>query len=308
MEFPQKLHPLLNNKMKRRYLWILILPLAMGSCGNKSSEMKAESASVQELALEDASVDNMQKLGSNADRSNAPVNNNLETSIPNTVKIIKRGNISLESKKITESKKNLDALLKNFNAYYEQETTNNSNDFTSYNLTIRVPVNSFDNLLTALESGQDKLTEKNISAEDVSIQYYDISSRLKSKRAYLERYQAMVSSAKNVKDLLEIQEQIRQLQEEIDSNEGILRNLSNQVNYSTLTVNLFEYQANLPMGSNSFWVKIKDSLIFGWNMIQTIVLGIIGLWPIWIVAIVAIAIIRKLRRKRKASLQQRQND
>ena len=110
----------------------------------------------------------------------------------------------------------------------------------------------------------------------------------------------MVSSAKNVKDLLEIQEQIRKLQEEIDSSEATMRNLSNQVNYSTITINLFEYQANLPMGSNSFWVKIKDSLTFGWNMIQTIALGIISLWPIWTIVVLVAWAIQRIRKNRKA--------
>ncbi|MGB7528456.1 DUF4349 domain-containing protein [Sphingobacterium cellulitidis] len=287
--------------MKRIFIWPMLLLLTMASCRNNHQEDVA-SADQMEAA---SNVDNVMLepsalKGNNVDRNDASTNEPIQNQQNNNSKIIRSGNISLESKKIEQSKANLDALLKKFNAYYEQENTSNNNDFTSYNLTIRIPANAFDNFLSALEKGEDKLTDKNISAQDVSIQYYDLESRLKSKRAFLERYQNMVSSAKNVKDLLEIQEQIRQLQEDIDSSEATMRNLSNQVNYCTLTVNLFEYQANLPMGSNSFWVKMKDSLVFGWNMIQTLVLGIIGIWPIWIIAAVIILTIQKIRKNKRA--------
>ncbi|VTP86525.1 DUF4349 domain-containing protein [Sphingobacterium daejeonense] len=284
--------------MKRNNLWILILLIAMGSCADKNDETSSKSVEISPATLMEPAEAADDEFAGVKDYALEP-RDKVELSIPNHVKIIKNGNVSIESKNITKSKKNLDALMKRFSAYYQQETTNNNNDLTSYNLIIRVPTTSFESMMTALESGEDNVTEKNISAEDVSLQYFDLQSRLKSKRAYLERYQAMVSSAKNVKELLEIQEQIRQLQEDIDSNEATYRNLSNQINYSTLTVNLFEYQANLPMGSNSFWVQIKESINFGWNIIESLILGIIGLWPVWIILGTLIFVIKKVIKKRK---------
>lgn len=285
--------------MKRNNLWVLLLLISMGSCGNKFAEQNSEEMSSKDFN-ESAAVTISQDAGiSPLVSAEMKITERIPQQSASNIKIIKRGNISLESRKIEVSKKNIDALLKKFNAYYEQESSSNSNYLTSYKLKIRIPTSSFDNFLLAMENGEDKITDKNISAEDVSITYHDYESRLKSKRAYLERYQEMVASAKNVKDLLEIQEQIRQLQEEIDSKEALLRNLTNEINYSTLTVDLFEYQANLSMGSNSFFAKVKTSLEFGWNLIQNIALGIIGIWPVWIVVGLVVVIIRNFRRKRR---------
>ena len=285
--------------MKRNNLWVLLLLISMGSCGNKFAEQNSEEMSSKDFN-ESAAVTISQDAGiSPLVSAEMKITERIPQQSASNIKIIKRGNISLESRKIEVSKKNIDALLKKFNAYYEQESSSNSNYFTSYKLKIRIPTSSFDNFLLAMENGEDKITDKNISAEDVSITYHDYESRLKSKRAYLERYQEMVASAKNVKDLLEIQEQIRQLQEEIDSKEALLRNLTNEINYSTLTVDLFEYQANLSTGSNSFFAKVKRSLEFGWNLIQNIALGIIGIWPVWIVVGLVVVIIRNFRRKRR---------
>lgn len=237
----------------------------------------------------------------------APAENTIERSQSvNKPKIIREGNISIESKDVKTSKKNLDQQLKQMSGYYERESANtDNNNLISYDLVLRIPSDKLDVFLTSVENGKDKITSKSLTSEDVSLQYYDLESRLKSKRAYLERYQAMVSSAKNVKELLEIQEQIRQLQEEIDSSESVMRNLSGQVNYSSLRINLFDYQSNLPMGSNSFWSRVKSSFGFGGDLVANIVLGIIGLWPIFLIGSLVVFVVLRWRNRRKVRFQSR---
>lgn len=237
----------------------------------------------------------------------APAENTIERSQSvNKPKIIREGNISIESKDVKTSKKNLDQQLKQMGGYYERESANtDNNNLISYDLVLRIPSDKLDGFLTSVENGKDKITSKSLTSEDVSLQYYDLESRLKSKRAYLERYQAMVSSAKNVKELLEIQEQIRQLQEEIDSSESVMRNLSGQVNYSSLRINLFDYQSNLPMGSNSFWSRVKSSFGFGGDLVANIVLGIIGLWPIFLIGSLVVFVVLRWRNRRKVRFQSR---
>ena len=287
--------------MKRKIIWGILLSMTLGACnqiqGVKDEMVSPEAEAYGMAATGEVAADATAVEGKSAI---APQQAEPQKFVDNGIKIVRTGNLSLESKDINSSKQNLDQLVKRFQGYYEEESANNTQDFTSYNLIIRIPSTSFDQFLTAISSGSDKVTSKTISASDVSMTYFDLASRLKSKRAYLEKYQAMVASAKNVKELLEIQEQIRQLQEDIDSSESLMRNMNSQIKYSTLTINLFEYQANLPMGTNSFWVQLKDALAFGMSLIRSIVLGIIGLWPIWIVTALAVWIVLRIRRTRKA--------
>lgn len=286
--------------------------LASASC-NQSREQEA---SLPELDHTEAvnKNDNIQPKSFSlkgadvsAEASYASAVKTVETVQPvNKPKIIREGNISIESKDVKASKKSLDQQLKQLGGYYERESANTDNiNRISYDLVMRIPSDKLDGFLTSVENGKDKITSKSLTSEDVSLQYYDLESRLKSKRAYLERYQAMVSSAKNVKELLEIQEQIRQLQEEIDSNESMMRNLSGQVNYSSLRINLFDYQSNLPMGSNSFWSRVKSSFGFGGDLIANIVLGIIGLWPIFLIGSIIVFVVLRWRNRRKVRFQSR---
>lgn len=230
------------------------------------------------------------------DQAPAPVPS---TSVPQNKKIIRSGNIAVESKAIKKSKLALDALLARYGGYYEQETLSSSGNYGSYSLVARIPSEKLDLFLKDLEKGGDKLTERSIRSEDVSLQYFDAESRLKSKRAYLERYQQMVAQAKNVKDLLEIQEQIRQLQEDIESQESIMRNLKDQIGFSSLTIQLFEYQANLPIGSQSFWIQLKEAMADGWASVGEVALFVLRLWPFVLLILVATFAWRKVRRAKK---------
>ncbi|KGE14450.1 DUF4349 domain-containing protein [Sphingobacterium deserti] len=251
---------------------------------NKSPEVANEAPVAEVSVTGDAAADAQgvrqmsQSAPSNQENPSAVLG-----SIPQTKKIIRSGNLAIESKDIAKSKATLDALCKRLSGYYEQETLTNSGSYSSYSLVVRIPANQLDQYLKAIEQGDDKLTERSLRSEDVSLQYFDTESRLKSKRSYLERYQQMVAQAKNVKELLEIQEQIRQLQEEIDSQENVMRSLRDQVNFSSIAIQLFEYQANSPMGSQGFWIRLKQALADGWRLTAGIFLTVISLWPIFIV-------------------------
>ncbi|MVZ66269.1 DUF4349 domain-containing protein [Sphingobacterium sp. DK4209] len=298
------MHPLRNSIMKRFNLLVIGTALFFNSCSQSDKMESTADAAVAEVGAEYLDSPSPVMASKAVEGSAADVVTMQTPEAINPVvnkKIVRTGNISIESKDVKASKKTLDGLLKNVQGYYENETVNNARAYTSFDLVVRIPSNKLDALLANLENGTDKITEKNLRAEDVSAQYYDTESRLKSKRAYLERYQQMVSSAKSVKDLLEIQEQIRMLQEEIDASEGVLRSLSGQVNYSTLTIHLFEENANLPMGSNSFWTRVKDSFAFGWDLIENLTIGIIGLWPLLIVAVLVIYVIRSIRRRKRSN-------
>lgn len=214
-------------------------------------------------------------------------------------KIIRSGNIAVESKAIGKSKQAMDVLLMRYGGYYEQESLSSAGSYSNYSLIARIPAAHLDQFLKDIEKGGDKLTERSLRSEDVSLQYFDSESRLKSKRAYLERYQHMVAQAKSVKDLLEIQEQIRQLQEEIDSQESVMRSMKDQIAYSSLSIQLFEYQANLPMGSQNFGIQLKEAFADGWLFVGEVFLFVLRLWPFILLATVVVLAWRSYKRRKK---------
>jgi len=220
---------------------------------------------------------------------------------PNTgeKKIIKDGSITVKSQDINASKKGFDNLLKQLNAYYESEDLQNNDQTIAYNLKIRIPVANFEKLIASIENGKDKIESKNIQTRDVTEEYVDTETRLANKRDYLKRYKEILSKASTVKDIMAVEENIRNLQEEIESKEGRLNYLKDQVAFSTLNISLYKEKEFTNNYQDSFFTRVKMAVIQGWSSIVDFMLWVIGIWPYLMVIPTAFFVIKKIIKTRK---------
>lgn len=216
-------------------------------------------------------------------------------------KIIKDGTISIKVKDVEAAKKRMDAIINAHNGYYENEVFDNNLHSLSYNLKVRVPSNKFESFLRASEKGDGEITSKNITARDVTEEYVDGETRLNSKRLFRNRYNQLLAKAAKIDDMLLIEENIRVLQEEIESEEGHLKFLNDQVSYSTLEIYLyFEKDIAVPaVKEDTFFQRFKNSLASGWTTIVNTLLWSISQWPWLIVIIVFTLILKVLINKRR---------
>lgn len=216
-------------------------------------------------------------------------------------KIIKSGNISIQTNDINTSKKNIDELLKKLNGYFEKEDLENNDQITAYNLKIRVPADNFEKLISSIETGKDEIKSKSIQAKDVTETYVDIKTRLENKREYLKRYRELLAKAATIKDVLSIEEQIRPLEEEIESKEGQLKYLNNQVAFSSLEINLYQKKDFVykPEAKDNFFERVKNSLGNGWVAVVELIIWAISIWPFIIAAFIAFWVARRVTKNRR---------
>jgi len=210
-------------------------------------------------------------------------------------KIIKDGSISIKVIDIEKGKTQADAMVKNANAYYEKEGFDNTGNTLSYNLKIRIPVGNFEKFITAIENGTGEITSKNIEARDVTEEFIDLESRLKNKKLYLNRYHQLLSKAASVKDILAIEENIRVLQEEIESSEGRLKYLNDQIAFSTLDLTLYQEKEYIykPQKQDNFLERLKTSIHNGWTAVVDFFLWLIKSWPFLILLFVMLVLLKK---------------
>lgn len=218
-------------------------------------------------------------------------------------KIIKDGRVGLQVQDLNKTKLRVDSLVKKYDGYYANESFNNTDWESAYTLKIRIPAVSFETLITSIESGDGEVEYKEIDARDVTDQFIDLETRLENKKSYLKRYKDLLNQAKSVKEILEIEEKIRGLEEEIESTTGRLKYLSDQVDYSTLDLRIskrkeFKYK---PDKQDSFFERLKQSLSKGWYVFVDFILFAIRLWPFWIIVPFLVYLWRKFRKKRKCN-------
>ena len=226
--------------------------------------------------------------------------------IPDAVnkKLIKDGNMRIKTNDIEASKKQLDGLLKEFQGYFESENLENDDQSTRYNLRVRLPAQRFEGFIVALETGDDEVESKYVQTRDVTEEYIDVVTRLKNERAYMVRYQALLAKASTVKDILSIEESIRKLQEEIESREGRLKYLNDQIAFSTLNIELYKEKPYkyASRQKDPFGERVKQSLSNGWSFIVGLALLLVAMWPLWLIGAGVVVLVRRVRKRQKEKL------
>lgn len=276
--------------MKNKFVYLVVISLlvTLTSCRSKGP-VNFEGGG---MAREEAST---------SMEAPAPAPPPAEQAITVERKVIRNGNVEVRVIDLATGKQQVDSLVKKFRAYYAGEMYNNQ-DFThSYSLSIRIPAASFDAFIGALETGVGEIAFKNISAQDVTEQFIDLETRLKNKRNYMDRYRALLNKAQSVKDILDIEEKIRVIEEEIESAEGRLKYLNNQVDFSTLELQItrkndYNQYSRTP---GTFWERLKLSVVKGWFGLVSFSLFVVRLWAFWIIGAILFWFIRKRIRERK---------
>jgi len=214
-------------------------------------------------------------------------------------KIIKNGEMRIQVADIRKAQDQVNAIIQKNKAYIQKEEFRNTDTDETLNIMVRVPHQGFDALVNSFSDGVGAVLSKNISSDDVTEEYTDVSIKLANKRIYLEKYRDMLKSAKTTKDMLEIQENIRELEDEIDVSEGKLRFIDDRVNYSTLDLSLYKEKVRTSATSNiGFGSRFGDSLTEGWNTFVSFFLGLISLWPFLLLVPVFVVLLRRWRRRK----------
>lgn len=223
-------------------------------------------------------------------------------SIPLDLKIIKTANTKYKVKSIAKATDEIQNAVVAFGGYisemrYEHNTYEKENRFT-----IKIPQLHFKETLDKMEDISEFIDHINISTHDVTEEYVDIKTRLATKREVKARYENILRNrARSVEDILKAERQIQTLQEEIESAEGRLKYLTNRVSFSTIQVELYEtveLQDKPSVYKRTFGSKAGDSLKFGWEGIQVLILSILHIWPLLLVA-TGIIIWYKRRKRNK---------
>ena len=170
-------------------------------------------------------------------------------------KLVMRADLRLRVEDPAAVEKPLADLLEKYGAWPAQAGVyENSRSYT-----IRVPSVSYDAMLAEL-AGLGRLLMRSENAEDVTLRYYDLESRLATKRELLKTYQSYLGKAANIDEIMTVESRIADLQQEIDQTGTQFRNLTNLIDYSTISV---EFTG--PAGASSYsepTLKEKMSELF----------------------------------------------
>jgi hypothetical protein len=259
--------------------------LIMGCSG--SMEKKSEEAGYSDISVNDEkSKATGGDEGAKELTLNNPVQKNDKTateSVQMEKKLIKNGEVGFQVNSLSATKLKIVTALRANGGYIAKENSYDYSNNPTDELIVRVPAKDFDKFMAEVLDGVEKVDYKRVDIEDVTEQFVDIEARLKSKRQLETKYSELLTKASNMEDILKIQKEMEIIREEIESAEGRLKYLNNQVGYSTLKINYYEHKAS--SGFN-FSGKMGNALKDGSTGFLWFLIVMVQLWPLWVMGLV----------------------
>ena len=140
----------------------------------------------------------------------------------------------------------------------EQQPTKTNARHTA-SIQLRVPQNLLQPTLDELAK-LGTVQSRNISAEDVGDRLVDIQARLTNLRKTEVNLQKIMDRAGSVRDVLSVAQELSQVRQSIEQIDAQLKNLTNQVAYSTITLKL-----EATVSSNGTQRALGSQLQESWN-------------------------------------------
>ncbi|CAA9257636.1 MAG: hypothetical protein AVDCRST_MAG95-2167 [uncultured Adhaeribacter sp.] len=220
-----------------------------------------------------------------------------QNTLPTDQKIIRTARVRFQVSNFKESTAVIQRLVPQFQAQLISANETRTDGSLESNLVIKVPPLQFEALLNKLVDQSIYLDTKNITSEDVTTEYIDLAARLKTKQAVEARYRDLLKQARTVKDIIAVEEQLRQIREEIESAAARLTYINRQSSYSTIHLQYYQTLAATSSPETSFAVRIRNALRGGWDLILALFIGALHLWPLILIIPVLVFYLRKFIRK-----------
>lgn len=222
-----------------------------------------------------------------------------EATVKNVSRLMKEGNMGCEVKDYPSDLAKIKAIIAKYQGYIGSENEVKE-AYKIYNdLVIRVSGEHFEKMMEDISKVADNVDFRRISATDVSEEYFDLETRIKTKKEVEKRYVEFLTRAKNIEEVLKVENELRVIREEIEVREGRLKFLQDRVAYSTLNLNVYQnldYTGSITK-KPGFFNKIGEGLVAGWRGILNIFVALVYLWPVWV--LLAAGLVWYIRRRRK---------
>ena len=223
-------------------------------------------------------------------------------------KIIKSGNLRYQTDDLEKTYSQIQEAVKKHKAIIKNDSQYNDEDGLSRRINIRIPNENFDAFITDISKGVNYFDVKSISSDDVTEEYIDVTSRIKTKKVLEERYYELLKKATKVSEMLEIEKKLSEIREEIEAKEGRLKYIENKVSMSTLDINFYKPVAQGSKATVSYVGRIGNAIVSGFNGISNFFISLLGFWPVIVTLVVLFILIKKrFKRKNKKDVIENQN-
>ncbi|MFC8222487.1 DUF4349 domain-containing protein [Streptomyces sp. NPDC057362] len=150
----------------------------------------------------------------------------------------------------------------------DESTTRDAEGHERTEVTLRVPVERYEDVLDELE-GAGKLLSRKAKAEDVTDQVVDVDSRVKSQRASVARVRELMDRATELDDVVTLEGELSTRQAELEALLARQAALKDRTSLATITLSLSETPVRHVEKKEDEDPGFVDALAGGWDAFVT---------------------------------------
>jgi len=241
-----------------------------------SESLKESSEQFEDVSLESSETSMLD--------SEDNLTNNEDNKLTENRKIIWSANLRFQVADVDISTKSLQQICKQYGGFISSMDLTSTNYQIANAVQMRISNDKFENLIDDIKKQAIYVDEIKIHSNDVTEEFIDIQSRLKTKKEVRDRYIDILNTKTgNVKDIIAAEEAIRKITEEIEAKEGRLRYLKDKVNFSTIAITMYqkvEFKSEPEIYEKPYVKKLVEGLSNGWSIITSFILFLSNIWPI----------------------------
>lgn len=282
--------------------------------GSAKSMTMGQSASFGDYAAEDV-YEEAEYYDEVAEESTSSAETITESAQSTSRKLIRTVGLDVETQEFDSLKDDIESKVKELGGYiensniyngqrrYDYETgTYTTSGLRNANMTIRIPSDKLDDFINNI-SENSNIVNKSESTRDVTLDYVDIDSKKKALQAEEKRLLEMLETADTIENMIYIEDRLTNVRYQIESSESQLRTYDNQVDYSTVNLNLSEVKDLTevpadPLTEPTAWERISKGFTKSANDVleglENFFIGLIVASPyliLWAVILGVIALI-----------------
>lgn len=284
--------------MKKRYVYVLmcaLITLFLVSCSAKSdmNGTKTQSAPItygtSDMGNMDAGDVMPEATESKTEGSGSTGDYTASESTAQNVgtnrKLIKKVYLDLQTLEFTNTLNFILDEIKKEGGYVEnsniQGNAIHENDRRSAKLIIRIPSDSTDAFVNLMGENASVIS-KNEETKDITKEYVDTKSRIKMLQIEQDRLLSFLEKAETLEDMITLEDRLGEVRYELEEYASTLKTYENLVEYSTVTISIYEVKeivakvekqsavTRMGSGLNNTFTDIKDGFtnFFVWLVVN----------------------------------------
>ncbi len=309
-----------KGKSFKTIYFFIVFTLILTACSSKNetseNQLNSESGSpdVSMGTKTEMNYDTSTGITSDSDSGEGPDDTTGKDSVSTNRKLIRRISMDLET---LEFKSTLDLIAKEVNTsggYIEKSEIQGSgyeergNRYA--NLVIRIPKSEVDSFINLVDKNANVINKQE-SIEDITLNYVDTESHVKTLEIEQERLLSLLEKAGKLEDIITLEDRLSDVRYELEKYASTLRTYDNLVEYSTVTLTVNEVVRITPAEGKNAWDRmgtgLRDSLYNIRNGFINFIVWFVVNGPyiiIWGIILVILALIGiKINKKYNKTLQ-----